>query len=153
MFKQKCEAFPASNGMKKYLISIFILFSPIVLYAATVNFSPASVSIEEGQTFSLAVSADAGADKVVTVKMVLVYPQDMLEPISFAFASSWFPLTQPDFDKMENGMVIKTAGFPGGFMGTREFRTIIFRAKRAGAATVSVSNESLMLNAQNVSAL
>ncbi|OHA19249.1 MAG: hypothetical protein A3H13_02420 [Candidatus Taylorbacteria bacterium RIFCSPLOWO2_12_FULL_48_11] len=153
MFKQKCEAFPASNGMKKYLISIFILFSPIVLYAATVNFSPASVSIEEGQTFSLAVSADAGAEKIVTVKAALAYQQDIVEPISFTFAESWFSLTQSGFDSMENGTVIKTAGLPGGFTGTREFGTVVFRAKRAGAATVSVANESFMLNSQNINAL
>ena len=138
--------------MKKYLIFIFILFSPISLYAATLNFSPASVSVEEGQTFSLAVSADAGAEKIVTVKAALAYPQEIVEPISFTFAESWFPLTQSGFDSMENGLVLKTAGFPGGFTGTREFGTLVFRAKRAGAATVSVSGDSLMLSAQNVNA-
>lgn len=135
--------------MKKFFIIFSLVFFTLPVFAATITFTPAEISVTDGKQISVVISADAGDEKIVTVKVVLSYPADVLEPISFSFAPNVIPLAQPGYDQMKDGTVIKTAGFPGGFTGMREFGTLILRAKQVGAAIVSVSNDSLLLNAQS----
>lgn len=135
--------------MKKLFITFALFFVALPVFAATISFTPAEISVTDGQSFSIVISADAGDEKIVTVKAALSYPADVLEPVSFSFAPNLIQLSQPGYDQMKDGVMIKTAGFPGGFTGTREFGTLTLRAKRAVAAIVSVSDTSLLLNAQS----
>ncbi len=138
--------------MKK--IFAFVLLSvAIPASAATINLVPESVSVPAGEQFSFAISVDAGSEKAVTVKSALSYPEDLLEPVSFSFATNLIPLSQTGYDQMSGGMIIKTAGFPGGFTGTRDLGTITFKAKQTGSADVSIAASSLILNTQNVNVL
>lgn len=135
--------------MKKFLIFFALISFTLPVFAATITFVPAEISVIAGQRVSIAIFVDAGNEKIITVKAALSYPHDLLEPISFSFTPSVIPLAQPGYDQMNNGVIVKTAGFPGGFTGTREFGTLVLRAKQAGAAIVSVSDDSLLLNAQS----
>lgn len=139
--------------MKKFLIFFALVSFSLPVFAATINFIPAEVSVTAGQQISVVVQVHASEERVVTVKAALSYPQDLLEPVSFSFAPHVIQLAQPGYDQMNNGVIVKTAGFPGGFTGTREFGTLVLRAKQTGAAIVSVSNESLLLNAQSANRL
>lgn len=135
--------------MKKVCILFALIFAAVSVSAATITFTPAEISVIAGQEVSVVISADAGDEKIVTVKAALLYPTDVLEPISFSFAPNLIQLSQPGYDQMKDGTVIKTAGFPGGFTSTREFGTLTLRAKQTGAAIISVSNKSLLLNTQS----
>ncbi len=135
--------------MKRFFIFSGLAFFALPVFAATIIFTPSEVSVVAGEQISIVISVDAGDEKIVTVKAALAYPADVLEPVSFSFASNSIQLSQPGYDQMKDGVVLKTAGFPGGFTGTREFGTLVLMAKQTGAAIVSVSDESLLLNAQS----
>lgn len=135
--------------MKKSFIIFSLVSFSLPVFAATITFTPAEISVDAGQEISIVVSADAGDEKIVTVKSALSYPSELLEPVSFSFAPNVIPLAQPGYDQMKDGVIIKTAGFPGGFTGAHEFGTLVLLAKQTGAAIISVSDQSLLLNAQS----
>ena len=124
-----------------------------VAQAATINLSPVTVAVTEGNSITLAVSVDPGSDKLYTVKAALSYPADMLEATSFTFSNGLLSLSQPGYDSMGNGMVIKTAGVSGGFTAARPFGTVTFLAKKSGTAIIAVQSTSLALNNQSKNTL
>lgn len=118
--------------------------------AATLSTAPAIVNVVAGQTFSLPVTVDTQGAKVVTVKAQIVYPAGAIEATGFSFGSGWTQLSQPGYDSMGSGTMIKTAGFPSGFTGTKVLGTATFRALTAGQATITFSNSgSLALSDQS----
>lgn len=137
--------------MKK--IIFFFLLLPLISHAATLTLFAGTVKVIAGESVSIAVGADAGDEKLVTVKAALSYPPELLEFVSFSFASEAFALSQPGYDSAGEGVLVKTAGFPGGFTGIRPFGTAVFRTRSAGTAAISASSDSLLLNTQGVNRL
>jgi len=131
---------------------LFVLVA-IPASAATLSTSPATVNVVAGQTFSLPITVDSAGASVVTVKAQLSYPTTLVDATGFSFASGWMQLAQPGYDQMGNGVLIKTAGFPGGFVGTKILGTVTFTAKQSGTATISISNASQVLNNQSLNVL
>ncbi len=132
---------------------LFFCVSPV--HAATLRFVPStSPTVMIGEEVRIVVWVDAEGEKVVTVKAALAYHAALLEFVSFTQASGWFPLTASGYDAVEAGSVVKTAGFPGGFMESKEFGTLTFRAQAAGEAVVSLSSgSSIVFNSQGVNKL
>lgn len=137
--------------MKKIIFFLFLF--PFVSHAATLTLSAGTVEVIAGESVSIAVGADAGDEKLVTVKAALSYPPELLEFVSFSFATGAFALSQPGYDSAGEGALVKTAGFPGGFTGIRPFGTAVFRARSVGTAAISASSDSLLLNTQGVNRL
>lgn len=137
--------------MKK--IIFFLLLLPLISHAAALTLFAGTVEVIAGESVSIAVGADAGDEKLVTVKAALSYPETLLEFVSFSFAPEAFALSQPGYDSAGEGVLVKTAGFPGGFTGTHAFGTAVFRARSAGTVTISASPDSLLLNTQSVNRL
>jgi len=143
--------------MKKILfITLFSILGAVVLplsvlAATTVSFSPSNISIEEGKTFNLITTVNPQGIKNYTVKLELTYPSDLLEVKSFAFGNNWMPLSQSGYDLIDNtnGVLIKTAGYPGGLASASEFGTISFSAKGAGSGVINISNNSFALDSEN----
>lgn len=117
---------------------------PLFAAAATLSLSPANVSVTRGQTFNMIVSLNPQGQANYTVKVKLNYPVALLEVQLFTFASAWLPLTQSGYDLVDNtnGVMIKTAGYPGGISGPATFGTVSFRAKATGSGNVSISSDS-----------
>lgn len=144
----------------KHIIFFFLLF-PFISHAATLTLSTGAAEARAGERVSVAIDVDAGEERIVTVRAALSYPEDLLEFMSFSFAPEAFALSQPGYDAEGGGTLVKTAGFPGGFTGTRPFGVaeFIVRARsvsEAGSsrrAAISVSSDSLLLNAQGVNRL
>lgn len=140
--------------MKKiaYIFSAFVLAVPITVSAATFSFAPSAGSFDEGETFNVAVYVNPGArEQISTAKLVSAFPAGIVSVESFTQTAGWMPLVQDGYDLIDNtnGKIIKTGGFPSGLSVSKQFGTLTFRAKTAGTATVSVSGDSLMLNATN----
>ena len=142
--------------MKKLLklssIAVLALVAAVA-QAATISLSPTTVAVTEGNSITLAISVDPAGDKLYTVKTSLSYPADILEATSFTFSNGLLSLSQPGYDSMGNGTVIKTAGVSGGFTAARPFGTVTFLAKKSGTATVVVQSTSLALNSQGKNTL
>lgn len=143
--------------MKKSIFTVLlgglialVLTTP-VLAATTVSLSPAVVNVIEGQNFNLTVKIDPQGLKNYTAKIELTYPADLLRVNSFTFGSSWMPVSQPGYDSIDNtsGVLIKTAGYPGGVTSQATFGIVSFSAKKAGNGIIKMGNDSLALNATN----
>jgi len=143
--------------MKKTIFTVLfgglialVLTTPI-LAATTVSLSPTSINETEGRNFALVVKIDPQSVKNYTVKMELTYPADLLKVNSFTFGTSWMQVSQPGYDSIDNinGILVKTAGYPGGVASQATFGTISFFAKKTGAGIIKLGSNSLALDATN----
>lgn len=133
------------------LALVGLVFGITAFAATTVSLSPVNVSVKEGQNFNLAVSINPQGVKNYTIKLEIKYPADTLEIKSFSFGNDWMALSQSGYDLIDNsnGVLIKTAGYPGGFTSGVSFGTIVFKAKKSGNAAIQITGNSLALNADN----
>lgn len=143
--------------MKKTIFTVLlggiialILTTP-VLAATTVSLSPGSINVVEGRNFNLTVKIDPQSVKNYTAKIELAYPADLLRVNSFTFGSSWMGVNQPGYDSIDNvnGVLVKTAGYPGGVSSQVTFGTVSFSAKKVGNGVIKMGNNSLALDATN----
>jgi len=138
------------------LISVVGVFLGVSVFAASMSLSPLNVAVKPGQTFNVLVSLDPQSGKISTAKVELKYPADLVEATGFSFVGpSWIALAQEGYDLMDNtnGSMIKTAGYPKGASVPLAFGTATFRAKKAGVATISVGDKTLLLGADGMNSL
>ena len=136
-------------------LAIFALTAPVALAGAgTITLSPATREIMQGQTFTMSVNVNPAA-ALFTAKAVVRYPANLLEVKSFSFGSLWLPLTQPGYDSIDNasGVMVKTAGYPGGLSATKFLGTVTFKAKATGTATITVGSDSALLDSNSANTL
>lgn len=147
--------------MKKTLLTIILgafgamAIAAPALAATSVSFTPVSVSVRQGQTFTLTIGVNPQGAKNYTAKTELHYPADLLEVKSFTFANGWMPLSQSGYDLTDNtnGVFIKTAGYPGGVSSAVTFGTVSFLAKKSGNGTIALNSNSFALDANNQNVL
>lgn len=137
------------------LVSLVVMFGALPVFAGTLSLTPANVNIRQGQIFNAVVSLNPQGVKNYTVKLELKYPADLLEVKSFTFSDKWMPLSQTGYDLVDNagGTMIKTAGYPGGATSVATFGTVSFVVKKSGNGTISVGNNSQILDATNANVL
>lgn len=141
---------------KIVLISVVGIFLGVSVFAASMSLSPLSVNVRPGQTFNVLVSLDPQSGKISTAKVELKYPADLITATGFSFVGpSWIALAQEGYDLTDNinGSLIKTAGYPKGASTPVAFGTATFKAKKAGVATVSVGDKTLLLGADGKNSL
>jgi hypothetical protein len=129
-----------------------LLTLAIPAYASTdLNLSfPKGNTYESGDIFTANVNIVPG-EKIYTVGINLDYPANLLQVQSFNFSSSWMPLSQEGYDSINNttGLLIKTAGYPGGFESSKNLGTVTFKAIKEGTGRIELTSETFALNAQN----
>jgi len=141
-------------NMKKNIFIGIGLFLGIAMtgmaMAGSVSFYPATATLLEGNSFSSSVSVNPGSEKIYSVKVVLNYPVDKFEITGFNFSDGWMSGFSPE-DKIDNtnGVLVKTAGWPGGTSDIKSLGTISFKSKVSGTGEVLVSSDSMLLNGQN----
>lgn len=121
---------------------------PISALAASLALSPMSVAPKVGQTFSVSVIADPSGAKTYTTRANISFNTALVEFVSFSFAPKWIALSQTGYDAEDNvsGVLIKTAGYPGGVTSATTFGTATFRAKASGSSVISITSISMMLD-------
>ncbi|MEI8130265.1 MAG: cohesin domain-containing protein [bacterium] len=135
--------------MKKYSTILIVLgvlmFSHATFAATTASMSPSSVNAVAGTTFTITVSVDSATDVNDAEKIEIKYPTDLVSVTNVAQTNEWMALTQAGYDSLDatNGILIKTAGLPGGFSGKKVFETITFTAKSAGVGQISIDSNSI----------
>jgi len=132
------------------LALVGFLVAPLVS-ATTFGFYPLKISVKEGQTFRLAVNVNPNGQKNYTIKAALQFPPDLVSVKSFSFTSQWLPLNEPGYDSLDNaaGLLIKTAGYTGGFSKAVTLGTITFTAKKSGTGVIKFTADSLALDEAN----
>lgn len=139
--------------MKKHLatgtlLAALALSVALPVSAATIQMQAPMGQVRAGQDFSVVVRIDPQGKPNYTAKVELQYPADTLEVKSFTNASGWMALVQPGYDSIDNssGMLIKSAGYPGGFSAAQNFGTVVFTAKKTGSVSIGVGANSLVLD-------
>lgn len=135
--------------ISSFFISVFTLQPAFA--DTTLTCSISSESIFPNQTFQLGISINPQALPNFTTKIHLNFPTDLLSFDSFEFASGWMSIGQAgyDFVDQENGIIIKTAGFPGGFSDLTPFGTLHFTSLKSGTGNVTISPDSFSLDSGN----
>ena len=142
--------------MKNYLkitsvLGVIALLAPISALAASVSLSPTSVSVNTGDTFSVSIIADPSSTKLYSVRANVSFDASLVQATNFSFASTWMSIAQPGYDSIDNanGVLIKAAGYPGGFASATKLGTVTFKALKTGTATIIGTNSSLLLDADS----
>jgi len=142
--------------MKKFTFTIVfglgVLFWVMpTLTSANVLLSPSNIDTAPGEVFNIIISIDPQGIKNYTAKTELEYSADLLEVKSFNFGSNWMVLFQEGYDLIDNeqGLLIKSAGYPGGLSSTAIFGTVSFLSKKAGSGTIAIGDNSFVLDSTN----
>lgn len=119
--------------------------------ATTLSVTPVNINTIQGEKFTLEVRINPQGIKNYTAKIKLEYPEELLRVESFTFGNSWMSVNQPEYDLIDNanGVLIKTAGYPGGISSSAVFGTVLFSAKKTGEGVIEVGGDSFVLNAEN----
>ena len=142
------------NILKKTVVIIAVMVVGIgggVAKASTLVLTPGTVNVTKGQVFNVAITLDSQGAQVYTAKANLKFPANLVRADAFTFDAGWFPLVQAGYDAIDNvnGILLKTAGFPGGSVGRKLFGTARFTAIANGTGAISAGAESLALDGGN----
>lgn len=148
--------------MKKILSTILssaalsILIVAPAFAATIVSVVPQEIKTEAGKDFSLTISMDPQNAANYSGKIKLSFPADLMEAKAFNFGSGWTAVNQPGYDIInnKNGIIIKTAGYPGGITAKTVYGSVLFSAKKSGEGIIKLEPaNSLALNNQGQNTL
>lgn len=147
--------------MRKFLFTVLagifgaIIFASPALAATSASFTPVNVNVTEGQDFTLRIAINPHGTKNYTAKMEVHFSADLIEVKSFAFANTWMAISQSGYNLTDNtnGVLIKSAGNPGGVSSSVTFGTVSFSAKKSGKGTITLNGNSFVLDANNQNTL
>lgn len=131
-------------------LGALVLATP-VLASTSISLSPSNINVAPGENFNVVVAVNPYGVGNYTVKAEIEYPADLLKVKSFNFGSGWLALSQSGYDLVdnENGLLIKTAGYPGGLSASATFGVITFSAKKTGGGIITIGSNSLSLDSAN----
>lgn len=132
-----------------YLIIWFvmmIILSPFMCKASSIQLVPSITYATKGQEFEVtALIIPERSNYTVSLKMCF----QNAEFQGFEQSNEWLQLRVPKYWETNQGMVARTAGFPGGFNTSTVFGKFIFKATETGFINVSTDTSSLILDADN----
>ena len=125
---------------------IILLLSRDIANASTIQLIYPTSTIQKGQEFEVtALIIPERSNYTVSLKMCF----QNAEFQGFEQSDEWFQLRVPKYWETNQGMIARTAGFPGGFNTSTVFGKFIFKAKETGFINVSTDTSSLILDADN----
>lgn len=133
------------------ILILFLIIIPKVSSASFISLESSSKKIKVNETLNVSVYIDPTSSMVYTAQVAVDFPADLVSVESFEYASYWLPITQSNYDLIdnENGKLIKTVGYPGGFNKKMLLGTLVLKAKQAGNIDLSINKESFVLDIDN----
>lgn len=130
-----------------FVIALAFVF-PTATFASNVTLSPTSISVTPGKVFTVSVTANPDGGHLYTVRTNLSFNPALVQVTGFKFAPKWLALSATGYDVTDNtkGLLVKTAGYPGGITSSTIFGTVTFKARKTGTAYVSVTTKSMTLD-------
>ncbi|MDR3558752.1 MAG: hypothetical protein P4L61_04435 [Candidatus Pacebacteria bacterium] len=136
-----------------YLASASIAIASIafahVSHAAILSAYASAPSVSVGNLVSVSINVDSAGVAINTAGATIQFPTDLLEVMSVSQSPSIFSLwvQNPVFSNTD-GTVSFTGGLPTpGYVGQNgQIVTIVFRARKAGSASVVITNGSVLAN-------
>ncbi len=138
------------NNIFLFFVFTFVLFClPKISQAATIYFAPAAGSFKTGDLINVSIKVNTQDKAINNVDGTIYFPTDTLEVISLSKSGSIFSMwvEDPNFSNSA-GSISFNGGVPTpGFTGSAgKVLGIVFRAKKAGTASVSFSSASIRAN-------
>jgi hypothetical protein len=134
-----------------FVSTLGVMLAGVPAFASMILFSPTTISGSQGATRQVSVIVDPQGATLYSAQVELRYPASSVEVTSFTYTSNVIALSQPGYDSVDNtaGVLIKSAGFPGGISVPTVIGTATFRIKKAGQSEVTVGSGTKLLNDQN----
>lgn len=139
------------HAKKIIVITSFLVFSAFCqrVEAAVLLIKPSQAEVSVDNIINVQVYVNTAGKVINNAESIIEYPKDLLEVISLDSRSSIFSLwvEQPTFTN-STGQVTLNGGVPNpGFSGTNgNVISIIFKAKKAGTASILFSNSAVREN-------
>tara|TARA_B100000745_G_scaffold299235_1_gene249585 strand:- start:315 stop:989 length:675 start_codon:yes stop_codon:yes gene_type:complete len=133
--------------MKAFLLTILFTL-PFVAGAASFEFVAGEAAV--GESVHVVLNVLPGEEAVYTAKAVVAFDEKTLQVSDIKVADGWMALSQPGYDLVENGQIIKTAGFPGGITQKTPFLTFTATKLTDGPSIVAIEGASFVLNKESV---
>ena len=137
-------------GFSFVLVCLLIIAIPVS--AANFSVSDKYVSVKRGDVIEVVVNMNSYDIDSYTFKSSIAFPADLLSVSDWQWGSNLIPIEKDGYDLIDNtsGKIIKTAGYPTGLSGEKEFGVITFVAKKNGNGVILFNdNESLILDEQS----
>ncbi len=139
--------------MRKYylLVSLVLVFFalPKFIFAATLNFSPASGSYSVGDTMSVSVLVSSTNEAVNAFQGNISFPNNTLQVVSVSKANSIVKLwvQEPSYSNGAGTVLFEGVTPNPGYVGANgRIITITFRVKSAGPAVVKFTSGQVLAN-------
>jgi len=137
------------NIFVSFVFALALFCLPKFAEAATIYFSPAAGSFKTGDLINISVRVNTQEQAINNTDGTIYFPADTLEVISVSKSGSIFSLwvEEPNFSNSA-GSISFNGGVPTpGFTGSSgKVLGIVFRAKKAGTASVSFASASIRAN-------
>src|SRR3989338_410193 len=130
------------------ILGLFFVL-PNSTLAATLGFSPSTLSRAVENTFSVSVYVSSTDQAINAVSGVVSFPPGMLEVVGISKTNSImsFWVQEPSFSNANGTVNFEGIAFNPGFTGSRgTVLSITFRAKNSGQAPVSFSSGTVLAN-------
>lgn len=128
---------------------ILLLGMPLFANAATIGFDPATNIVSEGDIFTISAVTNTEGVAINNADAVINFPKDLIEVVSIGKSSSVFSLwvEDPTFSNTAGSITFDGGKPTPGYAGQKgNIISIVFRAKKAGTATVLYSSASVRAN-------
>ena len=143
-----------TKRLKKLIATLLFLFSILFLsaeqiLAASIYLAPASSSVNLGSNFSLGVYVSSPDESVNAISGSLSFNKDKLEVVSVATGGSIFNfwVKEPSYSNASGNISFEGLILNPGYQGkTGKIFSVTFKAKSAGATSVSWSSSSILAN-------
>lgn len=114
--------------------------------ASTIQLIYPTSTIQKGQEFEVtALIIPERSNYTVSLNMCF----QNAEFQGFEQSNEWLQLRVPKYWETNQGMIARTAGFPGGFNTSTVFGKFIFKATEDGLIDVSVNSSTIILDRDN----
>lgn len=126
-----------------FTFSLFLFnFSPASLFAATLSFSPATGTYEQGKAFVASVVVDSADTEVNVAESEIIFDSSVFSVQSVSKEGSAFSLwtVEPKFSNAD-GTISFGGGSPSPFTGKKTILSVTFKGLKEGDGTVSFVKE------------
>lgn len=120
----------------RYLFLIILILLPATSFAAEFQLVQQPSSISVGDTFAVMLLLHTGTDVVNAIEGSLQFPSS-LSLVDIRLQGSLIPLWISSPSEKETGTVSFAGILPGGYQGTGNVFTLLFKAAHAGTAQIS----------------
>jgi len=132
----------------RFLILTLLFALPFAASAASFELDAPEIAVGESATVTLSVSSDIVS--AYTAQAIIAFDQKVLEVSNVVFSQGWMQLSQPGYDSISNGRIIKTAGLPGGVTSKISFLTFTVTRLTSATGVISIEGTSKIYNKDSV---